>query len=77
MPPQSARDVLDTLIMVDTLEYLRKGGRIGGAQAWIGGALKIKPLITLEETVAPVDKVRDENGTRLMNARMKLLLVMN
>lgn len=55
---EASRDGLETLIMVDTLEYLRKGGRIGGAQAWIGGALKIKPLITLEETVAPVDKVR-------------------
>ncbi len=55
---EASRDVLDTLIMVDTLEYLRKGGRIGGAQAWIGGALKIKPLITLRETVEPVDKVR-------------------
>lgn len=54
----AARDSLDTLIMVDTLEYLRKGGRIGGAQAWIGGALKIKPMITLEETVTPVEKVR-------------------
>ncbi|HMT05492.1 MAG: DegV family protein [Solirubrobacterales bacterium] len=55
---EGARDGLETLIMVDTLEYLRKGGRIGGAQAWIGGALKIKPLITLEETVRPVEKVR-------------------
>jgi DegV family protein with EDD domain len=54
----ASRDGLETLIMVDTLEYLRKGGRIGGAQAWIGGALKIKPLITLAETVEPVDKVR-------------------
>jgi len=55
---EASRDGLETLIMVDTLEYLRKGGRIGGAQAWIGGALKIKPLITLKETVEPVDKVR-------------------
>lgn len=55
---EASRDGLETLIMVETLEYLRKGGRIGGAQAWIGGALKIKPLITLEETVSPVEKVR-------------------
>ncbi len=55
---ESARGGIDTLIMVDTLDYLRKGGRIGGAQAWIGGALRIKPLITLEETVKPVEKVR-------------------
>lgn len=55
---EAAREGVDTLIMVDTLEYLRKGGRIGGAQAWIGGALRIKPLIKLEETVKPVEKVR-------------------
>ncbi|MDQ2622957.1 MAG: DegV family protein [Actinomycetota bacterium] len=55
---ESARAGIDTLIMVDTLDYLRKGGRIGGAQAWIGGALRIKPLIKLEETVKPVEKVR-------------------
>ena len=45
-------------IMVETLDYLQKGGRIGGAEAWIGGALKIKPIITLDETVYPVEKVR-------------------
>lgn len=55
---EGARDQLYTLMLVETLEYLRKGGRIGSAQAWIGGALKIKPLITLEETVRPVEKVR-------------------
>lgn len=57
---EAARDGLDTWIMVDTLEYLRKGGRIGSAQAWIGGALKIKPIITLEETVKPIEKVRTQ-----------------
>ncbi len=57
---EAARDGLQTWIMVDTLDYLRKGGRIGGAQAMIGGALKIKPIITLEETVKPVEKVRTQ-----------------
>jgi len=57
---EGAREGLQTWIMVDTLEYLRKGGRIGSAQAMIGGALKIKPIITLEETVKPVDKVRTQ-----------------
>lgn len=55
---ERAREGIDTLIMVDTLDYLRKGGRIGGAQAWIGGALKIKPLLKLEETVIPAERVR-------------------
>jgi DegV family protein with EDD domain len=43
---------------IDTLEYLRRGGRIGGARAWIGGALKIKPILTLEEEITPVERVR-------------------
>lgn len=55
---ERTREAIDSLVMVDTLEFLRKGGRIGGAQAWIGGALRIKPLLKLEETMQPVDKVR-------------------
>jgi DegV family protein with EDD domain len=43
---------------IDTLEYLRRGGRIGGARAWIGSALKIKPILTLEEEISPVERVR-------------------
>jgi DegV family protein with EDD domain len=56
-----ARQVRATLKMwfaVDTLEYLRKGGRIGGASAWIGGALKIKPILTIDREIAPVERVR-------------------
>jgi DegV family protein with EDD domain len=44
--------------VIDTLEYLRKGGRIGAAQAWIGSTLKIKPILTLEEEITPVERVR-------------------
>jgi DegV family protein with EDD domain len=43
---------------LDTLEYLRRGGRIGGAQAWLGGALKIKPILSLESQITPVERVR-------------------
>src|ERR1700744_4774602 len=56
-----ARQVRETLKMwfaVDTLEYLRKGGRIGGASAWIGGALKIKPILTIDREIAPIERVR-------------------
>ena len=43
----------------DTLEYLRRGGRIGGAQALIGGLLDVKPLIAFEEgRVAAAGRVR-------------------
>jgi DegV family protein with EDD domain len=46
------------LIYVDTLEYLRRGGRIGAAAAMLGSALSMKPLLTMEDgKVAPLDKV--------------------
>jgi DegV family protein with EDD domain len=43
---------------IDTLEYLRRGGRIGGAQAWLGSALKIKPILTVESQITPIERVR-------------------
>jgi DegV family protein with EDD domain len=55
---QAARDSLRIWFAVDTLEYLRRGGRIGGAQAWMGGALKIKPILSLESQITPVERVR-------------------
>ncbi|UCZ54869.1 DegV family protein [Bacillus shivajii] len=46
-------------IMVDTLDYLVKGGRIGRAKALVGSLLKIKPIASLQEGVfTPVSKVR-------------------
>jgi DegV family protein with EDD domain len=55
---ERARDSLKMWFAVDTLEYLRKGGRIGAAQAWLGSALQIKPILTLEEEITPVERVR-------------------
>jgi len=52
------REELKMWFAIDTLEYLRRGGRIGGARAWIGSALKIKPILTLEEEITPVERVR-------------------
>jgi DegV family protein with EDD domain len=44
---------------VDTLEFLRRGGRIGAAQATVGSALAIKPLLTVRDgRLEPVDRVR-------------------
>jgi DegV family protein with EDD domain len=43
---------------VDTLEYLQRGGRIGRAQAWLGGALQIKPILSIESEITPVERVR-------------------
>jgi DegV family protein with EDD domain len=46
------------LVAVDTLEFLRRGGRIGTARAWIGTTLKIKPLLTIDGEMKPVERVR-------------------
>src|SRR3954454_2960038 len=51
------RDV-QLLVMVDTLEYLRCGGRIGAASAGIGATLKVKPILTIEGQMQPVERVR-------------------
>jgi DegV family protein with EDD domain len=55
---EQTRQALKMWFAIDTLEYLRRGGRIGGARAWIGSALKIKPILTLEEEITPVERVR-------------------
>jgi DegV family protein with EDD domain len=55
---QRTREELKMWFAIDTLEYLRRGGRIGGASAFIGSALKIKPILTLEEEITPVERVR-------------------
>ena len=53
-----ARERLDIWFCLDTLEYLRRGGRIGAAQAMLGGALKLKPILTFGTEIAPVGRVR-------------------
>jgi DegV family protein with EDD domain len=55
---EQTRESLKMWFAIDTLEYLRRGGRIGGARAWIGSALKIKPILTLEEEITPIERVR-------------------
>jgi DegV family protein with EDD domain len=52
------RERLKILFAVDTLEFLRRGGRIGGAQAWIGSTLRIKPILTIDREVVPIERVR-------------------
>ena len=55
---REARKALKIWFCVDTLEYLRRGGRIGNAQAWIGSTLKIKPILSLDYEITPVERVR-------------------
>jgi DegV family protein with EDD domain len=59
------------LIYVDTLEYLRRGGRIGAASAMLGTALSIKPLLTVTGgEVAPLSRV--PGAKRAMNKLVDL-----
>ncbi|MBJ7346998.1 MAG: DegV family protein [Thermoleophilaceae bacterium] len=47
---------------LDTLEFLKRGGRIGGAQALFASAMKVKPILSIDETgTIPVDKVRTQS----------------
>ncbi|MCX6002550.1 MAG: DegV family protein, partial [Chloroflexi bacterium] len=56
------KDILPKIrvyMIFDTLEYLRKGGRIGVAKAWLGGMLKLNPVLTLKDGVIhPVTQAR-------------------
>lgn len=46
---------------IDTLEYLRRGGRIGRVHSWLGGALSIKPILSVDaEGIRPIERARTE-----------------
>jgi DegV family protein with EDD domain len=53
-----ARQELKMWFAIDTLEFLKRGGRIGAASAWIGSTLKVKPILTVESEMTPVERVR-------------------
>jgi DegV family protein with EDD domain len=55
---RAARAAMKMWFAIDTLEFLRRGGRIGAAQAWMGTTLRIKPILTLEAEITPVERVR-------------------
>lgn len=56
---------IDLYVALDTLEYLRKGGRISGAQATIGTLLSVKPIITVRDgKVETADRVRTRGKAR-------------
>jgi DegV family protein with EDD domain len=46
------------IFTVDTLEFLRRGGRIGRASAWAGELLHVKPILTIKREVVPIKRVR-------------------
>jgi len=63
------RERIKTIAMFDTLEYLKKGGRISAAAAAIGGALSIKPVIKIDEGIVKV--IGKAKGSK--NAQNKLM----
>jgi DegV family protein with EDD domain len=52
------REEAGLIFTVDTLEFLRRGGRIGRASAWAGQLLQVKPILTIEREVVPLKRVR-------------------
>ncbi len=56
---ERACDQSGVLFVVETLEFMRRGGRIGGAQAFLGTALNIKPLLGMRDgAIEAVQKIR-------------------
>jgi DegV family protein with EDD domain len=50
------------LCVLDTLEYVKRGGRIGGARAFLGNILSVKPIISLKDgEVIPIEQPRTRN----------------
>jgi DegV family protein with EDD domain len=54
-----ARSELKMWFAIDSLEFLRRGGRIGAASAWVGSTLRVKPILTIDSgQMMPVERVR-------------------
>ncbi len=59
---EKARDHVGVYFAVDTLEFLHRGGRIGGATRFIGSALNLKPILAIRDgEVAAIDRVRTKS----------------
>jgi DegV family protein with EDD domain len=55
---RETRERLKVWFAIDTMEFLRRGGRVGAARAWLGSTLKIKPILTVESEITPIERVR-------------------
>lgn len=59
---ESTRNNTGVMLMVDTLEFLHRGGRIGGAQRFLGTALNLKPILEVQEgSLEAVERVRTKS----------------
>lgn len=52
---ERVRQGLVQLVSMDTIEYLQRGGRIGGAAKWVGARLQIRPLVAINHTTGSVE----------------------
>ncbi len=75
--PEIKAQVLDELArtrilaVLDTLEYVRRGGRIGGARAMLGNMLSVKPIISLKDgEVIPVEQPRTRSKAYVRVAQL-------
>ncbi|HEU4657018.1 MAG TPA: DegV family protein [Capillimicrobium sp.] len=68
---RQAREALKLWFAIDTFEFLVRGGRIGKAQAMVGSALKIKPILSVESEIVPVERVR--TSARAFDRMVELL----
>jgi len=65
---EEIKEKMQIFFVVDTLEYLAKGGRIGNGKAFLGTLLKVKPILVLQEgAIEPLEQVRSK---RKATARM-------
>lgn len=67
---EQVKESIYLLFVVDTLEYLAKGGRIGNAKAFLGTLLKVKPILILKEgAIEPLEQVRSKRKahTRMLD----------
>jgi DegV family protein with EDD domain len=58
---EQIKEKMQIFFVVDTLEYLAKGGRIGNGKAFLGTLLKVKPILVLQEgAIEPLEQVRSK-----------------
>lgn len=69
---QALRLVEDTYVYfsIDTLEFLQKGGRIGKATAFVGSALKIKPILSFDKEKGEIDVPTKVRGSKKVPAKL-------
>ena len=66
---KAANENVGVLVTLDSLEYLHRGGRIGGARKLLGGALNIKPILTVADGI-----VQDAGKVRTRRKALKHLI---